>query len=339
MKTPILLAMLGLSAVAHAQDRPSTAPPAATITEPELFKRLERTLDSLAKLGEFSGVVALGKAGAPVFQRAHGFSNRESKTPNNFETAFNIGSINKQFTQIAIRQLAAEGKLNLDSTLETYWPDYPNADVARRVTLRQIMQHSSGIGGDIFAAPAGRTRRDVRHNRDYLPLFVNRPLDFDPGSSQRYSNAGYIVLGALVERLSGMDYYEFVRRRIYERAGLTRTGHWPVDSLPPNTAIGYTGRGAERSANTALLPGRGSAAGGGYSTAADLLRFVQALRERRVPSGPPSGIGIAGGAPGLNAVVEGELPGGYDLVVLTNLDPPAAERVARIIRGWLGAEN
>jgi hypothetical protein len=88
-----------------------------------------------------------------------------------------------------------------------------------------------------------------------------------------------------------------------------------------------------------LLPGRGSSAGGGYSTAHDLLRLLNALRAGKIPSGPPAGVGIAGGAPGLNAAVEGDLPGGYDVIVLTNLDPPAAEKVARIVRGWLGARD
>jgi hypothetical protein len=118
---------------------------------------------------------------------------------------------------------------------------------------------------------------------------------------------------------------------------MTRSGSWPVDSLPANTVIGYT-KGAERRENaqlvrnTDLLPGKGSSAGGGYSTAHDLLRLINALRENKIPAGPPSGIGIAGGAPGLNAVLEGDLPGGYDVIVLANLDPPAAERVARVIR-------
>jgi len=126
---------------------------------------------------------------------------------------------------------------------------------------------------------------------------------------------------------------------------MTRTAHWTVDSLPANTAVGYT-RGDQDAAasapltrNSSLLPGRGSSAGGGYSTAHDLLRFIAALRASKVPSGPPAGMGIAGGAPGINAVVEAGLPGGYDLIVLTNLDPPAAERVARLVRGWLGAPD
>ena len=316
-----------------------TTPASSPLSEAGLVQRLGATLDSLAARDEFSGVVLLARQGTPVFQRAYGFADRESKRPNDVETAFNVGSINKLFTGIAIRQLSAEGKVQLDSSLAVYWPDYPNADVARRVTIRQLLQHRSGIGGDIFAAPPGKTRDDLRHNNDFLQLFASRPLDFEPGSQQRYSNAGYVVLGALVERLSGKDYYDYVRERIYRPAAMSRTGAWRPDSLPPNTARGYTRRSGSLEPNTALLPGRGSAAGGGYSTAQDLMRLVQAMRDGKLREAPPPGIGIAGGAPGLNAAVDGDLPGGYDLIVLANLDPPAATRVARTVRGWLGATD
>lgn len=326
----------------------SCAAPAAAqapgISQTELLARLTKSLDSLAGLDQFSGVVLLAQDGAPAFERAYGMADRDARRPNDTATAFNLGSINKVFTSIAIRQLAAAGKLDLDSTLAHYWPEYPNLDVARRVTIRQLLQHRSGIGGNIFGAPAGGTRHDVRRLRDFLPLFVQEPLQFEPGTQSQYSNAGYLVLGLLVERLSGEDYYSYVRRHIYEPAGMTRTAHWPVDSLPPNTALGYThrdstGAPAPLHTNTELLPGRGSSAGGGYSTAHDLLRFLQALRAGRIPVGPSSGLGIAGGAPGINAAMEGELPGGYDFIVLANLDPPTAERIAGLVRQWLGAKD
>ena len=327
-----LIAALAAAAPIGAQVRQ-----ASPIPEAELVKRIAATVDSLATLGEFSGVVLLAKNGAPVFEKAYGFADREARTANTIETAFNIGSINKLFTSIAIRQLAAQGKLDLDSTLAKAWPDYPNQDVARKVTIRQILNHSSGIGGDIFAAPPGKTRHAIRHNRDYLQLFVDRPLNFDPGTRRQYSNAGYIVLGMLVERLSGTDYYRYVQERIYGPAGMSRTGHWAVDALPPNTALGYTKEDGPLERNTTFLPGRGSAAGGGYTTAYDLMRFLTALRQKKVANGPDAGnVGIAGGAGGLNGVMEGDLAGGYDLIVLANLDPPAAERVSRIVRGWLG---
>jgi CubicO group peptidase (beta-lactamase class C family) len=315
------------------------------IAQAELVRRLSNSVDSLAKAGQFSGVAVLAKNGMPVFQRAYGMANRERNIPNNLETAFNLGSINKAFTQIAILQLSAAGKLDLDSTLTVYWPDYPNAAVAKKITIRQLMRHTSGIGGNIFGSPAGGTRHDVRTLKDYLALFVNEPPQFEPGARNAYSNAGYVVLGLLIERLSGQDYYTYVREHILEPAGMTRTGSFFVDSLPPNTAIGYTtGRedaptGAPLHPNTQELPGRGSSAGGGYSTAQDLLKFLKALREHRVANGLPAGLGIAGGSGGINGVVEGDLPGGYDLVVLTNLDPPAAERVARMTREWLGVHD
>jgi D-alanyl-D-alanine carboxypeptidase len=341
MRIPITLPL----AAALAASPALAQAPASPLPQDELVRRLSATLDSLSAADAFSGVVVLSRGGAPVWEHAYGMADREARRPNDVETAFNLGSINKVFTMTAVRQLAAEGKIQLDSTLAWHWPDYPNAEVARRVTIRQLLQHRSGIGGNIFGVPASGSRTTIRRLRDFLPLFVNEPLQFDPGTQQRYSNAGYVVLGLLVERLSGEDYYEYVRRHVYEPAGMTRTAHFAVDSLPANTAIGYT-RGGPGSAgdepihrNSETLPGRGSSAGGGYSTAHDLMRFVQALRERKVPGGPPPGIGAAGGSPGVNATVEGDLPGGYDLIVLTNLDPPAAERIARIVRGWLGAAD
>lgn len=333
----LLVAPLFLSAQ---QPAPRRMPPPA-VSQQVLVSRLSHSLDSLAALGEFSGVVLLARKGVPVFQRAYGMADREAGRRNNLETAFNIGSINKVFTQIAIMQLRDAGKLDLDSTLVKYWADYPNQEVAHKVTIRQLLRHTSGIGGNIFAPPVGGKRNDIRTLQDYLPLFVNAPMQFEPGARNAYSNAGYVVLGLLIERLSGEDYFTYVQRHIFEPAGMMRTASYEVDSLPPNTAIGYTrGDSAPANApthrNSAELPGRGSSAGGGYSTAHDLLTLLQALRARKIPSGPPAGLGVAGGSGGLNGDVEGELPGNYDLILLANLDPPAAERVAAMVRKWLG---
>ncbi len=347
---PVLTGTLAVHAAT--QQAPARANPerppvqAAAVPESVLVARLSSALDSLSQSDEFSGVVVLARVGKPVFQRAVGYADRERRIPNRIDTGFNLGSINKIFTATAIRQLAAAGKLDLDAPLARCWPDYPNGEVARRVTVRQLLDMESGIGGDIFGAPPGGTRHDVRHNRDYLPLFTSEPLHFDPGTRREYSNAGYVVLGQLIERVSGEDYYEYVRRHIYQPAGMTGTAAYPVDSLPSNTAIGYTtaagyGDGAPVALhrNTELLPGRGSSAGGGYSTAQDLLAFLAAVRAGRIPGAPPAGLGVMGGAPGINAALEGALPGGYDLVVLANLDPPAAQRVARMVRAWLGARE
>lgn len=345
MRPLLRLGLAGFLATGSAGRLTAQIPATAPISEAELLKRLGTTLDSLSDRDQFSGVVVLAKRGIPVFQRATGLADREAGRANDIETGFNLGSINKLFTAIAIRQLAAAGRITLDSALAAYWPDYPNRGVGGRITIRQLLQHRSGIGGNIFGTLPGRARADIRHNRDYLPLFVGEPLLFGPGTDERYSNAGYVVLGMLVERVSGEDYYDYVRRHIYEPAGMTRTSAYPVDSLPVNTAIGYTRGGEDAPAtapirrNTPDLPGRGSAAGGGYSTAQDLMRLLAALKASTIPGGPPAGIGIAGGSGGLNAVIEGELPGGYDLIVMANLDPPAAERIAALVRAWLGVRD
>ena len=339
LKTGIILAALMTARAGVAQQRP------AAIIQEQLQARLTAALDSLAKAGQFSGAVEVRKGSAVVFARAYGLASEAAKRPNTVKTAFNIGSINKIFTMIAIRQLAAAGKLSVDSTLGTYWPDYPNAST-RKATIKQLLEHRAGVGGNIFDAPSGGTRHDVTHNDDYLKLFVNESQAFAPGTNRRYCNACYVVLGMLIQRLSGEDYYRYIDRHVFQPAGMTHSAWYFADSLPANAAIGYTRDvNGEKSdvaplhPNTDILPGRGSAAGGGYSTTGDLLRFLAALRAKAIPEGPPPGIGIAGGAPGLNAVLEGDLPGGYDLAVAANLDPPAAERLAEMVREWLGAES
>ncbi len=344
--TSLCVALLGAALLAtQASAQPTGgAAPRVVPAEREIVSRLSHMMDSLVARGEFSGVVLLARHATPVFEQAYGYADREHKLLTTPETAFNLGSINKMFTATAVRQLVAAGKLSLDSTISSYWPDYPNAEAAHRVTIGQLVEHRGGLGGNIFGEPASGSRHDIRHNRHFVPLFASEPLAFAPGTKQAYSNAGYVVLGNIVERVSGEDYYDYVRRHIYEPAGLTHTAHYAVDSLPPNTAIGYTthserGDSVAMHPNGASLPGRGSSAGGGYSTARDLARFIQALRENKVPNGPRPGIGVAGGSGGVNAVLEGELPGGYDLVVMSNLDPPAAERVARLVCAMLGVRG
>jgi CubicO group peptidase (beta-lactamase class C family) len=131
-----------------------------------------------------------------------------------------------------------------------------------------------------------------------------------------------------------MDYYSYVREHIFEPAGMTHAGWFEKSDLPGDIARGYTGKGRE--VNYGTLPQRGSSAGGGYCTAEDLLRYVQALRAGilRLP-GSERGLGIAGGAPGLNAVLDWMPERAYIVVVLSNFDPPAAERIARRIRRTL----
>ena len=304
----------------------------------ELVGATQSFLDSLTKADEFSGVVLVAKRGKELFKKAYGFADRDRNEANRTDTKFNLGSINKRFTKTAIHQLAARGKLGLNDPIKKFLTDYPNKEAADKVTIQHLLTMRSGIGdffGDRYVATP---KEKIRNINDYLPLFADKPLEFEPGTRNRYSNGGYIVLGAIIEKVSGTDYYSFVRDNIFKPAGMANTDAYEKDKEVPNRAMGYTRDGEKESwrTNYSMLPARGSSAGGGYSTADDLLRFINALERGIIPApDTEEGLGIAGGAPGMNAALEWEPRPGYVIVVLSNLDPPAAERVARQIRAWL----
>ena len=308
-------------------------------SDAEVVRAATSYLDSLVSNGEFSGVVLLARRGKPLFERAYGLADRDRRVPNRINTKFNIGSINKSFTKIAITQLANAGKLSLKDPIAKFLPQYPNKEAAQKVTIQHLLDMSSGIG-DFFGDRYGATPKEkLRTLKDYLPLFADKPLEFEPGSKRRYSNGGYVVLGLIIERASGLDYYDYVRENIYKRAGMLETESYEKDRNIPGLAVGYTreeGKDSKLQSNYATLPGRGSSAGGGYSTVHDLLKFINALKDRKlISTEAQGGLGIAGGAPGLNAAVEWDVSGDSVVIVLCNLDPPSAETVARQIRAWL----
>lgn len=309
-------------------DQPAVTP---AVSVADLLNHMASYVDSLTALDQFSGVVMIAKEDSVLFLKPYGFADREKKIPNRTDTRFNVGSINKIFTRIAVLQLESEGKLSLSDTIGHFLPDYPNAEAARRVTIQQLLDMSSGIGdffGDRYDAA---DKEKIRGLKDYLPLFADKPLEFAPGKARRYSNGGYIVLGLIVECASGMDYYEYVRQNVYAPAGMTASDWFRKSALPLNAALGYST--SEKTSNYTTLPGIGSSAGGGYCTAGDLFRFVQSLKNGvlKLPE-RGRGLGIVGGAPGLNAALESDLPAGYVIVVLCNFDPPHASRLAQHIR-------
>jgi len=340
-------------------------PPVMTSGAPlaldEARAAIDAEISAAAKEERFSGVVAIRRGETPWYERATGSANREAGIANRLETRFNLGSIQKFFTQTVIARLCQEGKLSLDDKLIDALPAYPNAAVARKVTIGQLVEHKAGFG-DIFGPEFRAEPKKLRTLADYLKLFVDRPLLFEPGARSEYSNAGYVVLGLVVEAKTGLSYDEAVRRYVFEPAGMKSTGLDAVENESTDRAVGYwrpEGPGSPWKSNREVLPGKGSSAGGGYSTAGDLIRFVDALRADRLLSfgwtewmlrepAPAAGsktppgarhrkaIGIAGGAEGLNAVLYFSAEDGSVTLVLSNFDEPAAERMFERIRGILG---
>ena len=187
----------------------------------------------------FSGVVLIAKDGKPFFHKAYGMANRDFAVPNRPDTKFNLGSINKVFTQVAIAQLAEKGKLSLSDTVRKHLPDYPSP-VADRITIQQLLTMTSGLG-DFFGERYDATPKSrFRTLADFLPMFVNEPLLFEPGTSRSYSNAGYIVLGLIIEKVLAESYYDYVRQHIFLPAGMKDTDAYMQDAIVPNRAVGYT---------------------------------------------------------------------------------------------------
>ncbi len=303
----------------------------------------------------FAGAVLVARHEKVLLQDAWGLADREAGTANTPDTQFRIGSMNKMFTSVATLQLVEAGKLALDDPIGKHLPDYPNKDVASKVTVRHLLTHTGGTG-DIFGPQFDRNRLSLRDHSDYVELLGARGPRFEPGARFEYSNYGFVLLGALIEAVSGTSYYEYVRDHVYEPAGMASTDSLPESEDVPNRAAGYMQRSFGSGPwvpNTDTLPWRGMSAGGGYSTVGDLSRFAEALGAGRLISesmlaeatrpqsqepygygfsmqgeGPLFSYGHGGGAPGQNGELRMFPELGYVVVILSNLDPPAASELA-----------
>ena len=338
----------------------------ARLSEPAAIAALRAKLDRESATGRFAGAVLVARDGRTIFEQAYGLADRERKTANTVDTRFRIGSMNKMFTAVSVLQLAQAGKLRLDAPLGTYLTDYPNKDVASKVTIHHLLTHTGGTG-DIFGPEFDAHRHDLRRIQDYVNLYGARALEFEPGSKWEYSNYGFVLLGAVIEKVSGMSYYDYVASHVFAPAGMSSTASIPEDSAVAMRSVGYTrdDNGGALVSNAETLPYRGTSAGGGYSTVGDLSRFATALREHRLLNeqyttllttgkvkafngmyaygfidrtvGGTRIVGHGGGAPGMNGDLAIDPQSGYVTAVLANLDPPAAQRISEFVVNRLPA--
>lgn len=330
-------------------------------TVAEHLEELHQKLTEKAKNIEFSGVVLIAKDGNPIFHNAYGLASKRFNVPNGLDTKFNLGSCNKLFTSIAITQLAEKGKLSLDDPIGKYL-DIFSEDVANKVKIRHLLSMRSGWG-DFWDNETYKARQNqLRTVSDYMDFIKDMPLDFEPGTNFQHSNTGYDVAGAIIEAVTGMDYYEYIKENIYEPAGMTNSDSFHKDGPIENFATGYTnmnpndpeGQGYKWN-NMYMMPPRGTPAGGGYATAEDLLKFDLALRDYKLlspdylnyffnqfkgspgdPYIPRKTYRAVGGAPGISAHIGIDLKSGYSVIVLSNYDFPAAMEVAEDIIQFLG---
>ncbi len=336
-----------------------------------MFKDLEAFFEQHVTADTFSGTALVAKEGDILFQGAYGIAEKDFDVPVQMNTRLNLGSMNKMFTGVAIAQLAERGKVAFDAPISAYLPEYPREE-AKHITLYHLLTHTSGLGSYWNDAYTERRMR-LRRIKDFLELFVDDPLLFAPGEKWFYSNAGYIVLGAIVERASEQDYFSYVREHVFHPAGMYDTDSYELDQIVSRRAVGYTyaaqsevSEARKRKNNLILQGARGSSAGGGYSTAHDLFKFGKALRshvflspamrevlltgkvdmvdvpgllyaygftERRVNG--KRWVGHTGDFPGVSANFAFSPESGDTVVVLANYDAPIANQVAETLWTWL----
>jgi D-alanyl-D-alanine carboxypeptidase len=337
----------------------------ARMCQAEALKAFRGYLEKVSGEERFSGAVLVAKEGKAIFTAAYGMEDRDKKIANTMNTRFRIGSMNKMFTATAVMQLEQAGKIGLNDTLGKYLPDYPNKNLASKVTIHQLLTHTGGTG-DFFGPEFDKHRLELKTLEDYVKLYGQRDVKFEPGSKWEYSNYGFLLLGVVIEKVSGQNYYDYVREHIFKPAGMNSTDSMPEDVPVSNRSVGYTRMDDPKQlhSNVDTLPYRGTSAGGGYSTVEDLLAFANALNNHtlldakhvellttgkvQTPMGTkyaygfgeeisPDGVrcfGHSGGAPGMN----GDLKicgSGYVVAVLSNFDPPGASQAADFIAARL----
>lgn len=259
--------------------------PKGPVSHAELGKLIHAALDEMVRQSDFSGCVTVADGGKTVFDECRGLAERNFKVPVDRQTKFRIGSVGKMFTAVAIAQLVEAGKLSWNDTLAQRVPEYPDQATAKKITVWELLHHTSGLGDFMvpeYFAHASRYADPV----DYLPLIARQPKAGEPGKDINYSNAGYVLLGRIVENVSGQSYFDYVRQHIFAPAQMASSGFESVDQVTPGLAVGYFHDDGVFSRNWKAnwVQGiyKGSPAGGGYATNADLLRFADALNGGRL---------------------------------------------------------
>ncbi|MCB0278140.1 MAG: beta-lactamase family protein [Calditrichaeota bacterium] len=245
------------------------------------YSWLDNYINEFNRLRGFSGTVLIAKGDQIVFQKATGWSHLSPMRKNTLNTKFRLGSGNKMFTAIAIAQLAEQDKLKFNDPIINYLPDYPNRKFAREATIHQLLTHSSGMG-DYWDDDYETHWDNIRTLEEILPFFATDSIQFKPGEKHQYSNAGFIVLGLIIEKVTGQSYFDYIRSHIYEPVNMTNSDSYEYDANNPELAIAYAGHSDKWYAARHGI--KGSSAGGGYSTVGDIFKFSQALKTNRLIS-------------------------------------------------------
>lgn len=240
-------------------------------------------LDKLAKQDAFSGAVLIAKGRKILLEKAYNYAHLGFKVPNTTKTKFGMASMGKMFTSVAIMQLIEKGKLSLQDKVGKILPKYPNKRVREKVSIHHLLTHTSGIPNFMTKDFYEASKDQYRNIHDFSGLYQSKPLLFSPGDRFSYTNSGYLVLGLIIEKLSGKKYDEYLQENIFRPAKMENTANFDSDHPVENRAVGYTLSNVHSSGwknNWFMGAVKGGPAGGGYTTLHDMFLFAQALQDQ-----------------------------------------------------------
>lgn len=331
----------------------------AAVRADEVATKLDEYMSGLAKQGRFSGSVLVARNGRVLLAKGYSFANLELDVPNSPETKFRLGSITKQFTAMAFIELDEKGKLKVEDPISKYVPQCPEA--WGKITIHHLLTHTSGIPNFTSFPDYVRTMNERSPVSITVERFKNKPLNFAPGEKFQYSNSGYVLLGYILEKVTGQEYGDYVEQNIFQPLGMRNSGYDSFTAILKHRASGYMRRGG-KSANALYLDMTiPHAAGGLYSTVEDLYLWDQALYTDKLVSKksleriftPFKGdyaygwfvtkrnnrryIGHGGGINGFSTMIERYPDDKVCVIVLSNMEGsvvgPAARELAAIVYG------
>jgi len=333
------------------------------LTEKEAVDEIRALMAGLNKRRWFSGALLIAKGSDVLLTEVGGEASKAFHVPNNIDTKFNLGSMNKMFTATAVARLVEAGKLSFDDPISRYVDEtWLPKSVTDKITVRHLITHTSGLGS-YFNKTYVKSSRDLfRTLDDYKPLIKDDKPAFTPGEKFQYSNTGMFLLGVVIEKLTGEDYFEHIRKAIYGPAGMTSSDCYEMDHPVENLAIGYSpdfSSPYKWQNNLYKHVLKGGPAGGGFSTVKDLHKFALALLAGKLVSKSmretmwtdfkganygygfavaqgPGGkvVGHSGGFDGINSRLDIYVDTGYIVAVMSNIESgasPLADKIGTIL--------
>ncbi len=333
------------------------------ISQAQFLEEIKELMQRLCKGDVFSGTLLIAKGDKVLMTHACGEASKSFHVPNNIDTKFNLGSMNKMFTATSIVQLVEKGKLSYDDPISKYVDEtWLPQDMTSKITIQHLLTHTSGLGSYFNETYQKGSRELFRNVTDFKPLVNGEKLAFEPGKRYRYSNTGMLLLGVVIESVTGASYFDYIRKNIYEPAGMNNSDSYEMDYPVENLAIGYSPDwkspyGWQNNLFKHVI--KGGPAGGGFSTVGDLHRFALALLAGKLVSkeslqamwkdysgeGYGYGFGIqegangkvvghSGGFDGINSRLDIYLDRRYIVAVLSNYDQgasPVASKISQLL--------